>query len=70
MENNTTRYSTFTAALNRGISHGYVTRSQVGGNVLYAITAEGKGLLYAFALELDRIVAERCRKYGNGFEFE
>lgn len=61
---------TLITVLKKGVSSGYITRSQVAGNVLYAITSEGKQLLYRFALELDRIVAERCREYGNGMNLE
>lgn len=56
--------------LKRSIDAGLVTRSPVAGNVLYCITMEGKKLLQAFNKELDRIVAERVRKYGNGFDLE
>jgi hypothetical protein len=44
----------------------YITRTPIAGNVVYAITQEGKRLLYRFELELDAIVAQRILKYGNG----
>lgn len=66
----TLEQKTFCSILRHGIDNGYITRSPVAGNVLYAITSEGKQLLYRFAMELDRIVAERCREYGNGMNLE
>ena len=63
-------YNTFGTILRNGIDNGLITRTQIAGNVVYAITLEGKKLLHAFARELDRIVAERVRQYGNGFDLE
>lgn len=69
-ENNTIKYITFTTVLKRGIANGYITRSQIGCNVLYCITVEGKMLLHRFSEVLERIVADKVRKYGNGFDLE
>jgi CTP-dependent riboflavin kinase len=56
-----------TAILKRSTDHKYITRTPIAGNVLYAITADGKRLLYNIAMELESIVKQDILKYGNGF---
>lgn len=53
--------------LKRGVANKLITRTPCAGNVLYAITLDGKRLLYRFAEELESIVKEQVMKYGNGF---
>lgn len=62
--------TTLTNVLHRCVNNGLVLRSHVGSKVLYSITLEGKRILGAFAMELDRIVMPEIRKYGNGFDLE
>ena len=57
----------FCNLLKRCICNGYISKTKVSGNVCYSITLKGKQTLYRFAEELERIVGEQVRKYGNGF---
>lgn len=58
---------TYTDMLRRCLVNGYITRTPMSGNVVYAITLEGKMFLRNFASELDRLVKQRVMKCGNGF---
>lgn len=57
----------FGEILKRCMDNKNITRTQVAGNVLYAITQDGKRLLYNFSMECDAKVKADILKYGNGF---
>lgn len=62
----TINHPNYADALRECVKAGYLSRTRAGKNVLFAITTQGKQLLYSFCVELDRLVKEDIAKYGNG----
>lgn len=62
---NTISNNSFHPRLKSLTAQHYIARERIGNKVFYSITAEGRVLLYQFAAQLEKIVQQKLKEFGQ-----